>query len=151
MIQIVREAIDPSPLTEKVRMRHCGAVVTFWGTVRELTGDIFTTSLEYEAHEPMALKMLNQIEMEIRQKWPIGEFVLVHRLGHLEVGEIAVVVALSTPHRREAFEACEYAIERLKQIVPIWKKEHQPDGTSEWVHHGVRPETQNLPSTPRAS
>lgn len=151
MIQIVREAIDPFALMEKVRMPHCGAVVTFWGTVRELTGETLTTSLEYEAHEPMALKMLNQIETEIRQKWPIGEFVLVHRLGHLEVGEIAVVVALSTPHRREAFEACEFAIERLKQIVPIWKKEHQPDGTSEWVHHGMRPGTSTLTPTRRGS
>lgn len=144
MIQIVREAIDYSSLIEKVRLPHCGAVVSFLGTVRDLTAEVITTSLEYEAHEPMALKMLAQIETEVRERWPIGEFILVHRLGHLNIGEIAVAVALSTPHRKESFDACEYTIERLKQIVPIWKKEHEASGHTEWVHHGVRPGTQSL-------
>ncbi len=146
MVQIVRETIDYLPPIEKVRTPHCGAVVSFLGTVRDLTAEVITTSLEYEAHEPMALKMLTQIETEVRERWPIGEFILVHRLGHLDIGEIAVVVALSTPHRKEAFDACEYALERLKQIVPIWKKEHEPSGRAEWVHHGVRPNTQGVAS-----
>src|SRR5262249_38421044 len=77
---------------------------------------------------------------ETRQRWPVAEIALVHRLGHLEVGEISVAVAVSCPHRAQAFEACRYAIERLKHVVSIWKKENWADGTTEWVHPGASDE-----------
>jgi len=75
-----------------------------------------------------------EIEQETRRLWPIGDMIMVHRLGHLEVGKTSVAVAISCPHRGQAFEACQYAIDRLKELVPIWKKENWADGTTEWVH-----------------
>jgi molybdopterin synthase catalytic subunit len=82
----------------------------------------------------MAEKQMVAIEQETRQRWPIGEIVLVHRLGHLDVGEVSVAVAVSCPHRAQAFEACRHAIDRLKEVVPIWKKENWADGSTAWVH-----------------
>lgn len=136
MISLTHEPIDHATLTETVRRNHCGAVVTFLGTVRDLTGDKVTIALDYEAYPAMAEKKMREIEAETRERWPIGEIVLVHRLGHLEVGEISVGVAVSCPHRAQAFEACRHAIDRLKELVPIWKKENRDDGQSEWVHPG---------------
>ncbi len=134
MVSLTTEIIDHCWLTEQVRRPHCGAIVTFLGTVRDLTDGKVTTSLEYEAHPALAEKALADIEAEARQRWPVGEVALIHRLGHLDVGEVSVAVAVSCPHRAQAFEACRYIIERLKQQVPIWKKEHWADGTEEWVH-----------------
>jgi molybdopterin synthase catalytic subunit len=84
----------------------------------------------------MAEKKLAEVEEETRSRWPVGEMVLAHRLGHLELGEISVAVAVSCPHRAQAFEACRYAIDRVKEIVPIWKKENWADGMTEWMHPG---------------
>lgn len=137
MILLTHEPIDHTALTESVRLAHCGAVVTFLGTVRDITGQEVTTALDYEAHGPMAEASMRQIEVETCERWPIGAFTLVHRLGHLEVGAISVGVAVSCPHRAQAFEACRYAIDRLKEIVPIWKQEHWGDGRTEWVHPGL--------------
>src|SRR5437899_6684610 len=134
MTWLTLEPIDSHRLTEQVRRPDCGAVVTFLGTVRDLTEGRITTALDYEAYPGMAEKKLAEIERDTRQRWPVGDLVMVHRLGHLEVGEVSVAVAVSCPHRVEAFEACRYAIDRLKLIVPIWKKENWADGTSEWVH-----------------
>jgi molybdopterin synthase catalytic subunit len=134
MIRLTHEVIDYQMLTESVRRPGCGGVVLFLGTVRDLTGEQVTTALDYEAYPQMAEKKLAQVETETRAKWSIGDIALVHRLGHLEVSEVSVAVAVSCPHRAEAFAACRYAIDRLKEIVPIWKKEHGPSGTSEWVH-----------------
>ena len=134
MIQLTQEVIDHAALTEKVRRPDCGAVVTFLGTVRDLTDGRVTTALDYEAYPAMAEKKLAEIERETCDRWPVGEIMLVHRLGHLEVGEVSVAVAVSCPHRGQAFEACRYAIDRLKEIVPIWKKENWEDGSTEWVH-----------------
>src|SRR5438093_4877428 len=122
MIQLTHEPIDYHTLSESVRSPHCGAVVTFLGTVRDLTGERVTTALDYEAYPGMAEKKLAEIEQEVRARWPVGEVALVHRLGHLDVGDVSVVVAVSCPHRGEAFAACQYAIDRLKEVVPIWKK-----------------------------
>src|SRR5437660_3698468 len=137
MIQLTRELIDYHALTESVRRPGCGGVVAFLGTVRDLTGDRVTVALDYEAYPGMAERKLAEIEQETRARWPVGEMALVHRLGRLEVGEVSVAVAVSCPHRAEAFEACRYAIDRLKLIVPIWKKENWGDGTSEWVHPNI--------------
>jgi molybdopterin synthase catalytic subunit len=137
MFHLTREAIDYVTLTEAVRSPRCGAVVLFLGTVRELTGEQVTVFLDYEAYAPMAEKKLAEIEAEVRRRWPVGEVAIVHRLGRLAVGEVSVAVAVSCPHRGEAFAACQFAIDTLKQLVPIWKKENAPDGSGEWVHQSV--------------
>jgi molybdopterin synthase catalytic subunit len=136
MVRLTKEPIDDHILTELVRRRDCGAVVTFLGTVRDLTGERVTAALDYEAYPDMAEKKMAEIERDTRGRWPVGEMALVHRLGHLGVGEVSVAVAISCPHRAQAFEACRHAIDRLKELVPIWKKENWTDGTSEWVHPG---------------
>jgi molybdopterin synthase catalytic subunit len=133
MVCLTAEPIDYAALTKSVCRSGCGGVVLFLGTVRDLTGDMVTVALDYEAYPGMAEKKLAEIERETRERWPVGDMALVHRLGRLEVSEVSVAVAVSCPHRAEAFEACRYAIDRLKAIVPIWKKENRPDGTSEWT------------------
>jgi molybdopterin synthase catalytic subunit len=107
--------------------------------VRELTGDRHTLSLDYEAYPEMATRKMAQLEDEARHRWPIVELALVHRVGHLELGEVSVVVAVSCPHRDQAFDACRWLIDTLKEVVPIWKKERWADGTEEWVHPGLGP------------
>jgi molybdopterin synthase catalytic subunit len=133
VIRLTHEPIDYHALTESVRRPGCGGVALFLGTVRDLTGDEVTEALEYEAYAGMAEKKLAEVEAETRARWPIGDVALVHRLGRLEVGEVSVAVAVSCPHRAEAFEACRFAIDRIKEVVPIWKKDLRPDGSSEWV------------------
>jgi molybdopterin synthase catalytic subunit len=139
MIQITEAPIDHAALTERVRSNLAGAVCTFLGTVREMTGDRQTTALEYEAYPEMAASKLAELEAEARMRWPILEVALVHRVGHLDLGEISVVVAVSTPHRQQSFEACRWLIDSLKEVVPIWKKEVWADGTEGWVHPGMEP------------
>jgi molybdopterin synthase catalytic subunit len=134
MVTLTHEPIDYFALTESVRRPGCGAVVTFLGTVRDLTGDEITVALDYEAYGPMAEKKMAEIEADAGARWPLGEIAMIHRLGHLTVGEISVAVAVSCPHRAQAFEACRHAIDRLKELVPIWKKENWVDGKTEWVH-----------------
>ena len=134
MIRLTRDIIDHARLTDSVRRGHCGAVVTFLGTVRDITGEQVTVALDYEAYPGMAEKVLANIEADVRQRWPIGDILIEHRLGRLEVGEISVAIALSSPHRAEAFEACRYAMDRVKELAPIWKKENWADGRTEWVH-----------------
>ena len=134
MIQLTTEPIDYAALTDTVRRNDCGAVATFLGTVRDLTDGRVTTALDYEAYPAMAEKKMAEIERETRQRWPVGEMAMVHRLGHLDVGEVSVAVSVSCPHRGHAFEACRFAIDRLKELVPIWKKENWADGSTEWVH-----------------
>lgn len=134
MIELTREPIDAAALTQLVRRPHCGAVATFLGTVRDITGDQVTVRLDYEAYAEMALAKLREIDAECRERWKVGDLAIVHRLGTLDVGEISVAVAVSTPHRADAFDACRHVIERIKEIAPIWKRDHAPDGTAEWVH-----------------
>src|SRR6266849_3991476 len=110
MIQLTAEPIDHAALTEQVRRKNCGAVVTFLGTVRDLTDGRVTVALDYEAYPAMAEKKMAEIECETRKCWPVDEIVMVHRLGHLDVGEVSVAVAVSCPHRAQAFEACRFAI-----------------------------------------
>jgi molybdopterin synthase catalytic subunit len=139
MFEITDSPIDHAALTERVRSRSAGAVCTFLGTVREMTGERQTVSLEYEAYPEMALKKLGELEHEARLRWPIIELALVHRVGHLDLGEVSVVVAVSCPHRHQAFEACHWLIDTLKEVVPIWKREAWADGTEEWIHPGWNP------------
>lgn len=116
----------------KVTRRECGAIATFIGTVRELTHGKRTLKLEYQAYKPMAVKMLEQIGKEVEEKWPGAMIAITHRIGMLEISDVAVIIAVSTPHRKAAYEANEYAMERIKEIVPIWKKEFWEDGTK-WI------------------
>jgi molybdopterin synthase catalytic subunit len=134
MVRFTRNAIDYHGLTESVRRGNCGAVVLFLGTVRDLTGARVTVALDYEAYPAMAEKKMAEIEAATRERWPVVEMVLEHRLGRLDVGEVSVAVAVSCPHRGDAFNACRFAIDRLKELVPIWKKENWADGSTEWVH-----------------
>ncbi len=137
MIAITTDPIDPAALTEHVRSPLAGAVCLFLGTVRELTGAKRTAALEYEAYPEMARRKLGELVDEARGRWPLVEAAIVHRVGPLALGEIAVAVAVSSPHRAEAFEACQWLMDTIKQVVPIWKRERWADGTEEWVHPGL--------------
>lgn len=130
--EIVDQPIDVEAMRAKVMDRNAGAVTLFIGTVREMTKGKKTLSLQYEAYAPMAIKMFEQIEREILEQWPDVRLAITHRVGLLAISDIAVVIAVSSPHRKVAYEANEFAIERIKQIVPIWKKEHWEDGTA-WI------------------
>lgn len=109
-----------------------GAVATFLGVVREFARGHQVSSLEYDAYPEMATATMRQIGDEIRQRWPVDRIAMVHRIGRLTIGEASIAIAIASPHRREALEACAYAIERVKEIVPIWKKEAWTDG-AEWI------------------
>src|SRR6476469_5043492 len=139
MIEITAAPIDHAALTERVRSNLAGAVCLFLGTVREMTGDRRTSSLDYEAYPEMAQRKMEELEAEARRRWPVIEAAIVHRVGHLELGDVSVAVAVSTPHRGHSFEACRWLIDTLKEVVPIWKKERWADGTEEWVHPGLGP------------
>ena len=111
-----------------------GAVVLMSGMVRQETQGRSVQYLEYQAYEPMAIKVFEAIAAEIRQQWPVVNQVIIHhRTGKLQIGEISVLIAIGSPHRAEAFTACQYAIDTLKHQAPIWKKEYWADGSSNWV------------------
>lgn len=111
-----------------------GAVVIMSGTVRNQSYGKPVVSLEYQAYEPMAIAVFKDIAQKIRTSWQdINHIVIHHRIGHLKIGEISVLVAVGSPHRAEAFAACQLAIDTLKHNAPIWKKEHWQDGSSNWV------------------
>ncbi len=130
--EISKEKIEIQSVIDKVVQRDAGAITTFIGTVRELTKGKKTLYLVYDAYESMAVKKLEQIGAEIQERWNGAEAAITHRVGRLDITDVAVVIAVSTPHRADAYEANRYAIERIKEIVPIWKKEHWEDG-EEWV------------------
>ena len=132
MITITNEALCPEAITESVKEDGNGAVVTFLGSTRDSTAERKVLYLEYEAYRPMADNQLARVADEIQEKWGIASVSIAHRLGRLEIGDISLVVAIASPHRREAFEASAYAIDRIKQIVPIWKKEFF-EGGEVWV------------------
>ncbi|AFY39002.1 molybdopterin synthase subunit MoaE [[Leptolyngbya] sp. PCC 7376] len=119
-----------------------GAVVVMSGTVRNKTDGQAVKYLEYQAYEPMAKVVFQQIARQIRSQWPdVNRVVIHHRVGKLVIGEISVLIAVSTPHRAEAFAACKFGIDTLKHNAPIWKKEFFSDGASEWVQ-GCRAEAE---------
>ncbi|MFD0679610.1 MULTISPECIES: molybdenum cofactor biosynthesis protein [unclassified Paenibacillus] len=138
LAEITRETISVQSVSNKVLHPNHGAALSFIGTTREWTHGKRTIQLDYEAYEPMAIKTMNQIILEIQQRWEGALCAITHRLGRVDIGEISVVIAVSAPHRDAAYEASRHAIERLKQIVPIWKKEIWEDG-SEWKGHQQGP------------
>jgi molybdopterin synthase catalytic subunit len=113
-----------------------GAVVTFLGLVRNHNAGRRVRYLEYEAYEPLALKTFDRIAAEIAARWPEARLALHHRVGRLDIGEVSVAIAARSPHRRDAYAACRYAIERVKQVAPIWKREFF-DGGDVWIEGAV--------------
>lgn len=132
---VVERAVTTQEVIDAVTGPAHGGLVTFTGVVRERSGGREVVRLEYEAYLPMAVKHLERIGAEIAKRWPDARTSIVHRIGALQVGEVAVAIAVAAPHRAEAFEACRHAIERLKEDVPIWKREVFADG-SVWVGMG---------------
>jgi molybdopterin synthase catalytic subunit len=132
MFKIVDGPIDDVALEQAVRTDADGAVIVFRGVARRYSRGRDVVHLEYEAYPEMAEKVMAQIADEMKTRWPISGVAMVHRTGVLEIGQASVAIAVSAPHRGEAFAAAQYAIDRLKQIVPIWKKEVWSDG-SQWI------------------
>jgi molybdopterin synthase catalytic subunit len=130
--RLTREPIDARALVLELARGEDGAVVVFEGIVRNNSKGRATRFLEYEAYEPMALAKMREIAAEVPQKFAVDRIGITHRLGRLEIGEASVVIVVTSAHRKPAFEACHYAIDRLKKIVPIWKKEFFEDGEV-WV------------------
>jgi len=126
--RLTRDPIPTSRLAEELKAPEDGAVVIFEGIVRNHLGPRRTLYLEYEGYEPMAIGKMEEIGREARARFPIDSIGIVHRLGRIDIGETSVSIIVTSEHRRAAFEACHYAIDRLKQIVPIWKKEYFDDG-----------------------
>ena len=131
-LRLTDEPLDERAVVESLAADGAGAVVTFVGRVRAHSRGRDVVKLEYEAYAEMAERVFAQIVDEIKQRVDVIDVAIHHRVGALAVGEPSVVIAVSAPHRAQAFDACRYAIDRLKEIAPIWKKEHSPDGAV-WV------------------
>ncbi|HLX37518.1 MAG TPA: molybdopterin converting factor subunit 1 [Candidatus Binataceae bacterium] len=131
-IRIVRDRVDVGALEAAVADPGAGAICTFVGTTRENNVGRKVLRLEYEAYERMALSEMRKLALDAAQRWDITRIAITHRIGVVEIGETSVAIAVSAPHRTEAFEACRFAIDKLKEIVPIWKKEHF-EGGEVWI------------------
>lgn len=131
--ELTTEAIDVGSVARRVVLPECGAIVSLDGFTREWTKGRRTKYLIYEAYDGMAVSEMQRLGAEAHSRFAIAHIGIVHRTGHLEIGETSVVISVSAPHRKAAFEACEWAIRELKRTVPIWKKEVYEDG-EEWVH-----------------
>lgn len=136
--ELTNDPIDISSIARRVVPRECGATVTLDGYVRQFTKGRETLHLIYEAYEPMALKEMQKLIEQAISQFDIANVGIVHRLGKLEIGETSVVVSVAAPHRKAAFEACEWLIRELKRTVPIWKKEVYADG-EEWIEGDYSP------------
>jgi len=139
-VQVTPAPLEPERLVAAVRRDESGAVVLFHGVARNESEGRRVRALEYDAYPSMAEKKLREVCDEVRARWPITGIGVAHRTGRLAIGETSLLVAVSAAHRREAFEACHYAVDRIKQVVPIWKKEIWDDGDGAWVA-GHRVET----------
>ncbi len=132
MVLITSEPLDPAPLAEFVRTDRDGAVVTFLGMTRDHNDGRKVEYLEYEAYQPMAGQKIAEVIVEMKAKWEIGRVAVAHRTGRVDIGEMSMALAVGAPHRRPAFEAALYFVDRLKEVVPIWKKEYF-EGGDIWV------------------
>jgi molybdopterin synthase catalytic subunit len=143
--RVTVDPIDPAALLAAVTSPADGAVLLFWGVVRNHHEGRGVSHLEYDAYAPMAEAKLTEIVGEARERWPVGEIAVVHRLGRLEVGEASVGIAVASPHRAEAYDASRHIIEELKRRVPIWKREGYLEGESRWLD-GQTPPTSEAPA-----
>ena len=134
MISIIQQPIDSSAVLASVSDPDCGANVLFVGTTRRMTGERETTRLEYECYESMAVSKMESLAAEASKQWPIVRVSIVHRIGVVEIEAASIAVAVSSAHRAVAFEAAAWLLERLKQEVPVWKREIWADGQEEWIH-----------------
>jgi molybdopterin synthase catalytic subunit len=134
VIRLTHDAIDSAEAVDAASSPGAGGVVTFLGTVRDNSQGKTVDHLVYQAYEPMAEAKLQEIADEAHQRWPLAGVAIVHRLGRVEVGEASVVIVVAAAHRAEAFDACRYLIDRIKEVVPIWKQEQWIDGSSQWAH-----------------
>lgn len=132
MFEIVVQPIDVTAVIAAVSHPAAGAIATFIGTTREENDGRRVLTLEYEAYPEMAVAEMRRIGEEARRRWPICDVAIAHRIGVVAIGEASVVIAVSSAHRAAAFDACRFAIDRLKGVVPIWKKEHF-DGGEVWI------------------
>jgi len=132
VFKITKELLSVASIITEVNKDGNGGICTFVGTVRDNAEGKGVLQLEYDAYAEMAEKKLADVAAEIKDQWGLTDVSIVHRIGKLEIGEAAVVIAVGAPHRKEAFEACQYAIDRIKEYVPIWKKEYFEDGEV-WV------------------
>jgi molybdopterin converting factor subunit 1 len=132
LFEVTSRPLDARRMETAVAHKGAGAICTFTGVVRDTSRGRSVTHLEYEAYAEMATSQMHKIADEIAERWPEARVAMSHRTGRLEVGEPSVVVSVSTPHRAEAIAACKWGIDRLKETVPIWKKEHAADG-SYWI------------------
>lgn len=141
MIKITDKSIDVQKVINTASSLGAGAVNVFIGTVRDNANGKNVVWLEYEAYESMAVAEIRKIIDDASHRWHLLGWAVSHRIGTLKPGEVSVVVAVSSPHRRESFEACQYIIDTLKEKAPIWKKEHFQDG-EEWV--SARPRSESI-------
>jgi molybdopterin synthase catalytic subunit len=132
MIEISSQTIVISDVIDAATSDNAGAIDVFIGTVRNNSLAKNVVKLEYETYDAMAIKKMNELVLEAKTMWPIEKVAIVHRKGVLQIGDIAVAIAVSTPHRAESFAACQWIIDNLKKVVPIWKKEFYEDGAI-WV------------------
>ncbi|MGH9371445.1 MAG: molybdenum cofactor biosynthesis protein MoaE, partial [Vicinamibacterales bacterium] len=126
--RVTLEPLDAGKIAASISAASCGAVATFIGLVRDHNAGRQVVSLDYECYEPLAVKAFERIAAEATETWPDARLAIAHRVGPLQIGEASVVIAAGAPHRADAFAACRYAIERIKQIAPIWKREHFEGG-----------------------
>lgn len=133
MFRVTTEPLDVQQVHNLVKRPTDGAVVTFDGIVRNNFDGREVRYLEYEAYAAMAEKKMAEIAAQVQDKFAVGDVAMVHRIGRLEIGESSILIAVAAPHRQPAFEACAYAMDRVKQEVPVWKKEFFTDGESHWV------------------
>ena len=134
LVRVAAGAVDPQEALAFVADPAAGGTCLFTGTVRDHSEAGGVDGLDYEAWDELAERRLHEIAGEILERWPVRKVALLHRTGRLGIGEVSVAVACSAPHRVDAFEACRHGIERIKQDVPIWKRESLTSGESEWVH-----------------
>jgi molybdopterin synthase catalytic subunit len=134
MFHVTTEPLSVQQVNDLVKCPTDGAVVTFDGIVRNNFDGRPVRYLEYEAYAAMAENKMAEVGAEVKQKFAIGEIAIVHRIGRLEIGESSIVIAVAAPHRHAAFEACAYAMDRVKAEVPVWKKEFFADGADHWVN-----------------
>ena len=132
LFEVTAEPLDPQRLTSAVRKDESGAVALFLGVVRDNSRGRRVLYLEYDAYPEMATRVMRRIAAEALERWPLTDVAMQHRTGRLEIGETSLLIAVSSPHRKEAFEACHHLVDRFKETVPIWKKEVW-EGGEVWI------------------